>query len=161
MYSGLLLSFPRSADQPWHQDGTALFGGHELPTVEGGAVVDLPPYALNVFVPLEEVTEEVGPTEFWVGSHLGDRARGILEGISGEGDGVDERVFGPCLRMGDALLYDYRICHRGTRNLSGISGDDKTRPMLYLIYARPWFQEHLNFGSDRLFPPPDSNKLEL
>lgn len=141
--------------------------------------MDLPPYALNVFIPLEDVGEEVGPTEFWVGSHLGDRAREIMQQLSEGGGGqgsngrLDEEVFGPCLKWGDALLYDYRICHRGTRNLSSSSSSDvvgdggkgttdghddigvggKTRPMLYLMYARPWFQEHLNFGSTRLFPP--------
>lgn len=53
----------------------------------------------------------------------------------------------PLLRQGDALIYDYRVCHRGTKNLS----TNKTRTMLYLMYARPWFKEHMNFGKERLF----------
>ena len=51
----------------------------------------------------------------------------------------------------------YRICHRGTTNLSLT----KTRTMLYLMYsyARPWFKEHLNFGAEHLFDPkPDGDK---
>ena len=59
------------------------------------------------------------------------------------------------VRQGDALIYDYRICHRGTTNLSLT----KTRTMLYLMYARPWFKEHLNFGTEHLFDPkPDGDK---
>merc|ERR1711971_929704 len=84
----------------------------------------------------------------------------------------DNPVVSAVLKRGDVLLYDYRICHRGTSNLS-ISGsssvaaatdddvDDRCdddgnnkgilRKVLYLMYARPWFREHLNFGKTSLF----------
>jgi ectoine hydroxylase-related dioxygenase (phytanoyl-CoA dioxygenase family) len=58
------------------------------------------------------------------------------------------KVVAPALRKGDALIYDHRACHRGTRNLSM----GTTRPMLHLLYTRPWFKEHINFGTERLFP---------
>ncbi len=61
IYAGLILSFPNSADQPWHQDGTSLFDDVEFP-IETSS--HLPPYALNIFVPLDDVIAEVGPTEF-------------------------------------------------------------------------------------------------
>jgi hypothetical protein len=72
VHAGLILSSPESADQPWHQDGAALFDG--FPSVVG----DLPLYALNVFVPLEPVTEALGPTGFWVGSHKESACRQIM-----------------------------------------------------------------------------------
>lgn len=150
VYAGLILSFPESADQPWHQDGAALFDG--APSVVG----DLPPYALNVFVPLEPVTEALGPTEFWVGSHKESACRQIMTKLqtqqAGKNQSTNTDIIGPLLQTGDVLIYDYRMCHRGARNLS-----QKVRPMLYLMYARPWFYEHLNFGSERLFPKPDNN----
>jgi ectoine hydroxylase-related dioxygenase (phytanoyl-CoA dioxygenase family) len=139
VYAGLILSFPNSADQPWHQDGEALFGGVD--------VGELPPYALNVFVPLESVTPELGPTEFWVGSHTESTCREVMEQLQ-TGNDTNDNIISPLLQKGDVLIYDYRICHRGTRNLS----TTEVRPMLYLMYARPWFHEHLNFGTDRLFP---------
>lgn len=42
--------------QDWHRDGQAL----------GGPVAgQLPSHCVNVFVPLIDITEDVGPTEFW------------------------------------------------------------------------------------------------
>mmetsp|Transcript_13400 Transcript_13400/g.15086 ORF Transcript_13400/g.15086 Transcript_13400/m.15086 type:complete len:518 (-) Transcript_13400:686-2239(-) len=157
LYSGLILSFPNSADQPWHQDGSALFSEDE----EFLSNVHLPPYALNVFIPLDDITHELGPTEFYVGSHIHNVGVSIMESLSqdrnknlernlngtNKEDSAARGAIGPLLKRGDVLIYDYRICHRGTSNLS----TDKTRPMLYLMYARPWFYEHLNFGTDRLF----------
>ncbi len=141
IYAGLILSFPNSRDQPFHQDGAALFEEDDGFSSD----MHLPPYALNVFIPLDDISEELGPTEFYVGSHYGNNAKKIMDQPSTRSE---QSAIGPLLKSGDVLLYDYRICHRGTSNLS----IDKTRPMLYLMYARPWFCEHLNFGQNRLFP---------
>ena len=153
VYSGWIFSFPNSVDQPWHQDGSPLFDtGTE----------SLPSYAINVFCGLhnidadndDELILELGPTEFVVGSHHMKPEVAI--------DKVDSAV-SAVLGKGDILLYDYRICHRGTSNLSPSSeevhseGDSSSaeagviRKVLYLMYARPWFREHLNFGSTSLF----------
>lgn len=145
VYAGLILSFPHSADQPWHQDGEALFG-------DTSQVGDLPPYALNVFVPLKNVTLELGPTEFWVGSHTESTCRQIMEQLQ-TGNESSDKIINPLLQNGDVLIYDYRICHRGTHNLS----TTEVRPMLYLMYARPWFHEHLNFGTKLLFPENEAS----
>lgn len=74
VYAGLIFSFPGSTDQPWHMDGEALFP-EQLRT-------DLPPYACNVFIPLEDVTDELGPTEFIPGTHTYDRAEYINEELA-------------------------------------------------------------------------------
>jgi ectoine hydroxylase-related dioxygenase (phytanoyl-CoA dioxygenase family) len=109
----------------------------------------LPPYALNVFVPLLDIAEDLGPTEFWLASHCTDDARQTFlkeqSALGYEKLLEKKNIIGPLLQAGDALIYDYRICHRGTSNLS-----KAVRPMLYLLYARPWFKEHLNFGTQRL-----------
>lgn len=172
VYMGLISSFPNSQDQPWHQvrkqdlsilltliirlhscsdtstvaqDGTALF-----PDASPDLMDKLPPYALNVFVPLLDITEDLGPTELWLASHCTDDARQTFlkeqSGLAYEKLMEKKNIIGPLLKAGDALIYDYRICHRGTSNLS-----KAVRPMLYLMYARPWFKEHLNFGTERLF----------
>lgn len=184
VYAGWIFSFPGSADQPWHQDGSPLF--------ETGTET-LPSYALNVFCGLHHYDNdndhkydddddddegnnnedenalalELGPTEFVVGSHhmTPDAAM----------EKVPNTTVSAVLGKGDILLYDYRICHRGTSNLStgnendddessdGDSDDEEdddkedgndrgiVRKVLYLMYARPWFREHLNFGEKSLF----------
>ena len=148
VYAGLILSFPGSQDQPFHQDGMPLFP-------ELGGTVDLPPYALNIFLPLadDDTKLEAGPTEFIPQSHRMPESQ-VMQIVNGEtpseeGDGIG--VVGPKLEQGDALLYDYRVCHRGTANLtSSTTGEGRVRRILYLMYARPWFKEHMNFGDDKL-----------
>lgn len=142
-YCGLIYSMPNSADQPWHQDGAPLFDKFEIGNV------DLPPYALNIFIPLQDVDEALGPTEFFPQSHVNKNASKINEDV----EKASKRfpVIAPSLSFGDILLYDYRICHRGTQNLC----INKTRAMLYLMYTRPWFVEHINFGEKFLFSNPD------
>jgi hypothetical protein len=95
VYAGWIFSFPGSADQPWHQDGSPLFDkGTE----------SLPSYALNVFCGLhQENLLELGPTEFIVGSHCMEP-----DGAMNEIGSAVSAILG----RGDILLYDYRICHR-------------------------------------------------
>ena len=40
--------------------------------------------------------------------------------------------------------------HRGVANVS-----QHSRPILYLLFCRPWFREHINFGSTSLFDDDD------
>lgn len=149
VYAGWIFSFPNSDDQPWHQDGSPLF--------EKGTE-DLPSYAINVFCGLHDTQLlELGPTEFVAGSHHMEPETAMEK--------ISEEVISAVLGKGDILFYDYRICHRGTSNLStaaSSSGRDKVekgsddgtgliRKVLYLMYARPWFREHLNFGDESLF----------
>ena len=188
-YAGYIFSYPNSADQPWHMDGSPLFG-------ERGITESLPAYALNVFCGLhgnddegngdndrehendsngEELLLELGPTEFIVGSHHMEPDVAMDKVVGTEGGG---NVVSAVLGRGDILLYDYRICHRGTSNISRAAaseakalsegnkgessikfsnngtdgkGGGTIRKVLYLMYARPWFREHLNFGNDSLF----------
>ena len=205
VYAGWIFSFPGAPDQPWHQDGTPLF-----PTSSSSQSINqqLPPYALNVFVPLQDADGALasGPTEFVVGSHRMDEATAMraverhninnqrkeaataVVGCDDDDDDDDDLppIVSPVLQRGDVLIYDYRICHRGTANLTAAhwmetnsssssiaynsissnhnsanddndpNGGGRVRTILYLMYARPWFREHLNFGTERLLPPPSS-----
>jgi len=166
VYAGLILSSPGSKDQPWHQDGIPLFP-------EAQIMDELPPYAINVFLPLsdEDGSLEAGPTELIPESHrlAEDQVMNLLENTSKNSKAVtqndqtssdddvsetQDNIVNPILRQGDALIYDYRVCHRGTSNLThraSKSRKGKTRRILYLMYARPWFKEHLNFGTQKLF----------
>jgi len=164
VYAGLIFSSPGSNDQPFHQDGVPLFP--ELPGGRSSEIqANIPPYAVNVFIPLEDSDGDVwkGPTEFIPGSHKWPEPDRQLERVL-EGKCSQTKIVSPILKCGDALLYDYRVCHRGTSNLSGRCSVGKSegkqqskrrkkrreelgtaRRILYLMYGRPWYDDHVNF----------------
>lgn len=125
---GAVVSAPGSQAQRPHRDGTQLFPGVELPC-------DLPPYCLSVFLPLVQVTDINGPTEFLPGSHS---YRPQLE------QEPREEPIALTTSIGDAIVFDFRVVHRGQANRG-----EADRPVLYLTYARPWFRDHINFGWQR------------
>ena len=138
VYSGLIFNWPGSSTQPWHQDGQPLF-----PESQNSVQIQasIPSYAINVFVPLSNEDGEIerGPTEFLTGSHLWSSTTDFDE-LSNP----NKTTVGPALHQGDVLMYDYRVCHRGTANLSQIENDNPRR-ILYLMFSRPWFDDHINF----------------
>lgn len=95
-----VLSLPGSDAQQWHSDGQHMNGS-----------LYLPPHCLNVFVPLCDITPEIGPTEFSPGTHVDYEAAGTSEA--------------PCMMAGQPLLFDHRTKHRGVQNRSS-----SPRPML-------------------------------
>jgi hypothetical protein len=42
-------------------------------------------------------------------------------------------------QRGDCVLLDYRTLHTGLPNLSG-----RARPIVYMVYTRPWFFDEVN-----------------
>ena len=47
----------------------------------------------------------------------------------------------PVVPLGSCLLNDYRVSHRGMANRS-----DVVRPILTIIYNRPWFRDFKNYS---------------
>jgi ectoine hydroxylase-related dioxygenase (phytanoyl-CoA dioxygenase family) len=89
----------------------------------------LPVYAVNVAVPLIDVDIKTGPTGVWLGSHRWAEAPKMLS--------TDPTAC--ALQRGDCMLLDYRTLHAGLPNLS-----QQARPIVYMVYARPWFFDHGN-----------------
>lgn len=90
-------------------------------------------HAVNVVVPLIDVDLETGPTGVWLGSHLWERT-----------DAPSETMTVCSLRRGDCMLLDYRLLHAGLPNRTS-----RARPIVYMVYARPWFfdqHNHLRTG---------------
>ncbi|MGE3949106.1 MAG: phytanoyl-CoA dioxygenase family protein [Blastocatellales bacterium] len=138
---GAVVSFPGAADQHIHRDHPMLFG----------SPVDdfLPPFAVTVIIPLVELNEKSGTTRMWPGSHL---MKFLLENIEIP---VSERPhIDPTAGPGDCLLMDYRLYHSGLANTS-----DAIRPILYLIYSRPWFRDSVNYKK-HLPLNPSADELE-
>ena len=126
LFSGVMVA--RAATngdhQRWHKDGD-----HENSES---------PNALTVFVPLQPLTAANGPTEFRLGSH---RSRADAKRMRQDGVAV-------MCDAGDALLFDYRVDHRGLANAS-----DEDRLVFFLAFARPSFRDEKNARSTvPLFP---------
>ena len=77
----------------------------------------------------------MGPTEFYPGSHLHNNF---------SNDTLKQ--FAICSLAGSAILFDYRIKHRGTANNSK---SNKQRPMLYFAYAQTWYVDRRNERSGK------------
>ena len=127
LYSGVMVARANAGGdhQRWHKDGN-----HENESDE--------PHALTVFVPLQPLTAANGPTEFRLGSH---RRRTDAKRLRQDGVAVT-------CDAGDALLFDYRVDHRGLANQS-----DEDRLVFFLAFARPSFRDEKNARSTvPLFP---------
>jgi hypothetical protein len=110
-YYGSDTPYPGSDHQPVHQDGGPLFP-------EWGTRPPL--YCVAVNVPLVDVDADNGPLEWFPGTE------------QPEPDAEPERFTGPA---GTMLLRDTRVWHRGSPNVG-----DGPRPMLALLYTRPWYR---------------------
>jgi tetratricopeptide (TPR) repeat protein len=123
-----VVSLPGSADQEPHKDHTPLFdelgwGGHRAS------------FAAQVIVPLLELNDATGTTRVIKGSQR-KPLRGSVAKLS---------VQDPKVPLGSCLLLDYSVAHYGRGNRS-----DQIRPILNLIYSRPWFRDIRNY---HLQPP--------
>ena len=120
-WRGVVDNRPGSEVQGWHRDGQPLFDHLHLPA-----------HCIVVFVPLiDVVTDALGPTQFFPGSHATFRSHlyaGLPEGR------CDKPYCTPLLSRGSILCFDYRTLHRGLPNSTSTA-----RPLLYVIYAKPWF----------------------
>jgi hypothetical protein len=117
----VVTSQPGADAQHLHADHPPLF-----PDQRG--VASLPAYAFTVLVPLVDLDAEIGGTELHKGSHLGDgrmHAGGLTR----------------AMRLGDVMVFDYRLAHRGLANRS-----TRVRPVLSIVYQRSWFRDAVNFG---------------
>jgi len=144
MRTSLVIAEPGAGEQAWHVDG-----GH----------VDLekhlPCHCVNVFIPLVNYNSELnGPTEIRPGSQKLTRnlAKQIL---AAKAKKTLRPPTSPLLTMGDVLIFDYRVLHRGKANNSMNS-----RPVLVLTYAREWFKDKLNFPKRSIYSKalPDGNR---
>lgn len=130
-----VIAMPGAYAQHQHIDGPLRFdrviGGKRL--AHRGDLSGLPPYAVGLAVPLCDVDEDNGPTALWLGSHK----TALLPKPPGEAavrrKFREARMTG---KFGSAYLFDYRIFHGGTPNLS-----PDPRPLLMIVFTRSWFRD--------------------
>ena len=126
IHKGVFLSMPGAEHQNYHQDGPHL-----------NSKIQLPCHAVNVFIPLVDLSARNGPTEFCLGSH-----------ILGFEDYDKANVSLPQVQAGTPIIFDYRLGHRGLANSS-----THCRPVLYCTYAASKdgkeFRDSVNFSARR------------
>jgi ectoine hydroxylase-related dioxygenase (phytanoyl-CoA dioxygenase family) len=123
----VVIALPGAEAQRPHVDHRMLFPSDEA------ASMTAPPYALTAIVPLLDLSSTTGSTEVW--------PRGPLMATP---DLWPSKLPGSTvlpLELGDAAIIDYRVCHGGTANLGQVP-----RPILYIVYSRPWFRDSENFS---------------
>jgi len=132
---GSVVAFPGAAAQEIHFDFPPLFESEEV-------CCHLPPYAITLVIPLVDLDREIGSTAWWEGSHRDEQARNKLQALVAGSDplGSSGAVF-PTARAGDVYLMDYRLIHGGMANQGSLA-----RPILYIVYGRPWFRDAFNFS---------------
>lgn len=126
IHKGMFLSLPGAETQEYHQDGVHLNTQYQKPC-----------HAINVFIPLIDLSLKSGPTEFCLGSHfLGQEEynRDFLET--------------PLVKAGTPVIFDYRLGHKGLCNQS-----NECRPIVYCTYAPAAggseFRDSVNFSRKR------------
>ncbi|EGD78147.1 hypothetical protein PTSG_09023 [Salpingoeca rosetta] len=135
--TSVVYSRPGAEEQTWHADGP-----HVGRTADWTGCGHEAPYALCVFVPLVQFSPELGFTQFWPGSHKYDGLLGF-----GPVCPLIECAVDGLVDLGAALVYDYRLIHRGMPNTS----ESSERPMLQFLYHRPTYKEARNYGTQSLF----------
>lgn len=124
----VVLSRPGATDQAWHADGP-----------HRSAAEHLPAHCLNVFVPLVDLTPANGPTQFRPGSHVHTRDLARLTLLARIKKTLRPAA-APAPTAGGAVVFDYRVLHRGLANTSPAD-----RPVLVLTYCAPWYRDVLNY----------------
>lgn len=116
---GVINALPGAAEQHWHRDGGILFPGHPLETM-------LPATAVTLAIPLVEMNDETGTTGFALRTHRAS-------------DHPEYPDYEPRVPVGSALLWDYRVFHKGMANRSTIA-----RPLIYATLCRDWWSDTQN-----------------
>lgn len=139
----LLVATPGSTEQGWHADG-----GHVDVTKH------MPCHVLNLFLPLADVPLEKGPTELRPGTHHHTRNLAPMM-LAAKCKKTLRQPFVATLDVGDILMFDYRVLHRGKANTS-----TQNRAILVLTYSQPWFQDVLNFPNRSMMEPAETSDAE-
>ena len=96
-----------------------------------------PAYALTLAIPLIPVDAMTGVTRVWLGTH-----RRRIDWKNSNPDLMDSVSIIP--EYGGCYLFDARLLHGGTANYSKTE-----RPILYIIYCRPWWRDSSNFYNQK------------
>lgn len=142
--ASVVYSRPGAIAQGWHADGSHQRGANDAGWEKDGWKTQLADaYAICLFLPLIDLNDEVGFTQFWPGSHRSSNFLGFGPVAEVTGSTFD----GKC-SAGDGVWYDYRLLHRGMPNNSNV-----VRPVLQVIFKKKWYIEKANYGDESIHTP--------
>jgi len=124
--AGCVVAMPGARGQPFHPDGF----------VKG---------LFNVFLPLVPITPDNGPTQFQPGSQVLVDPDVVIPLQFAYSDSEVDPI-APCLAVGEVLIFDYRVTHRGMANTSM-----ESRPVAYLTYCQQGVEDDYSFPDTSLF----------
>ncbi len=149
----VVYSKPGANHQGWHADGGHVEGDSDPSWNESNSnttkVAD--PYAICIFVPLIDLDHIVGFTQFWPGTHKYKELVGF--GPLAE---VAKATWDGTVRAGEAVVYDYRLIHRGMPNHSNPQSQNNFYPyraVLQLLCRKSWYKEKNNYGNASIYEP--------
>jgi hypothetical protein len=135
----VVYSRPGAGTQGWHADGSHLAGSSDAGWNDHYRQLS-PPYAICLFIPLIDLNESVGYTQFWPGSHAHEQLVGL-----GPFAQVTQSVWNSCgCQAGDGIWYDYRLMHQGMPH--DRDATVSLRPILQIIFKQRWYVERANYG---------------
>ena len=121
---GILVTNPHGNDGPWHRDTYNLNGPSNADgSYDDSLVMKLEPFYFTCLIPLNDITEENGRTEFIVGSH-----RLTYE------EAKDKEWIKHDVKAGSLVVFDGRMFHRACAHPS-----NHPRQMIYLVFHRDWY----------------------
>ncbi len=128
----------------WHVDEALFF---PLPDdVELDPRIQMPVYLMNALYYLDDITEELGPTQVVTGSHRAGKHLQFSEEIG------DYKGHGPMsilANAGDCLVFNSQLWHRGAPNLS-----DAPRYVQQIIYRKKFIVPHMSHDVNSVYKPP-------
>lgn len=138
LLQSMVISAPGSHSQKFHVDTTHLHNDTHWPA-----------HVMNVFIPLVNITDpDFGPTELIPQSHFETRLlynperRHLAKTSMYE----METPVAPLMNVGDVLLFDFRLLHRGLANELTAN-----RPLLVLVFSIPSFHDTANWPGPSIF----------
>lgn len=161
IHQSCVISYPGTEEQSWHSDGPHVSVTEYLPC-----------HVFNVFIPLIDLSEELGPTEIRPESHhyTNNLTKGML--LAKLKKQIKTPVK-PIVKKGSILIvrttsslsfvpfecfhlqFDYRVLHKGCANKS-----NEVRPILVFTFAKSWYKDNLNFPSRSVFSITSNVKEE-
>jgi len=125
-------SLPGSEDQRLHKDNAALF--------EEDPRLHLPSFSIALIIPMIELNAKTGATAVAKGSHrVSSKAAASMP------------LQTPVVNIGSCYLMDSRLSHKGLANRS-----QHVRPIISLVYQRPWYSDPLNFKKQKPLDMPQA-----
>ena len=116
----------------WHRDAYSLFNDETID-------LSLPPFYYTMLIPLDNIDEYSGGTEFVLGSHKTNLSRMNITTNNNLDKWINENTdkrYIPKLNIGDVCLFHGYTIHRGLFNSMR-----NNRNMLYIVFKKNWYND--------------------